>query len=173
MEDLLSRHRGGSLLVDTNLLVLLFVGGFERGLVGRHKRTIGFALEDYDLLLRFIKLVPNVVTTPHILAEVNSLSGQMGEPKRSEYFRHFASSIRLLDEHFISSESVTEHVHFPKIGLTDSIILALATLGPNVGSKRTTDRLLVLTDDYRLSNYLDQAGADYLNFNHIRTLNWT
>ena len=32
--------------------------------------------------------------------------------------------------------------------------------------------LLVLTDDFRFSNFLAAANADYINFNHIRAIAW-
>jgi len=31
----------------------------------------------------------------------------------------------------------------------------------------------VLTDDFRLSQFLERAGVDVLNFNHIRLAAWT
>ena len=31
---------------------------------------------------------------------------------------------------------------------------------------------LVLTDDFRLSNYLGKQGIDVLNFNHLRFASW-
>src|SRR5207237_10295950 len=96
LENLLSRHRGGSILIDTNILLLLFVGAFDRKLIATFKRTATFLPDDFDLLLRLIGLVPRIVTTPHVLAEVNSLSGQLGEPKRTQYFAHFVTRIGLL-----------------------------------------------------------------------------
>ena len=50
---------------------------------------------------------------------------------------------------------------FPRIGLTDAGILSLAGREP-----------LVLTDDFRFSNFLAAADADYINFNHIRLMGW-
>ena len=34
-------------------------------------------------------------------------------------------------------------------------------------------KYLVLTDDFRLSQYLQKMEIDVLNFNHIRPLGWT
>ncbi len=48
---------------------------------------------------------------------------------------------------------------FPKLGLTDSAILHLAK-----------DKYLVLTDDFTLCQFLQKAGIDVLNFNHIRSI---
>lgn len=161
LENLLSRHRGGSILIDTNILLLLFVGAFDRRLISTFKRTAAFVPEDFDLLLRLIGQIPTVVTTPHVLAEVNSLSGQLGEPRRTAYFAHFASRIGVLEERYVASASAAALAAFPRIGLTDGGILSLAGR-----------ELLVLTDDFRFSNFLAAANADYINFNHIRSIAW-
>jgi hypothetical protein len=161
LENLLSRHRGGSILIDTNILLLLFVGAFDRKLIPVFKRTAAFLPEDFDLLLRLVGMIPKIVTTPHVLAEVNSLSGQLGEPKRTAYFAEFVTQIGVLDERYVASASAAAHAAFRRIGLTDAGILSLAG-----------KELLVLTDDFRFSNFLAAADADYINFNHIRAIGW-
>ena len=50
---------------------------------------------------------------------------------------------------------------FIKFGLTDSSIAQLAEGGH-----------LVLTDDFRLSQFLNSKGHAVLNFNHVRVLGW-
>jgi hypothetical protein len=161
LENLLARHRGGSILIDTNILLMLFVGGFDKELIPRFKRTAPFTPEDFDLLVRLIGWIPNVVTTPHVLAEVSNLSGQLGEPKRAAYFLQFAAQINLLDERYVPSKNVTGSETFTRLGLTDSIIFSLSG-----------KELLILTDDFRFSGFLAAADVDHINFNHLRTLNW-
>lgn len=161
LEEMLNRHLGGSILIDTNILLMLFVGGFDRDLIGNFKRTATYTPDDYDLLQNLLTLIPKLVTTPHVLAEVNSLSSQLGEPKRSEYFAFFADRLRLLDERQVSSAEASRVSGFEKVGLTDSAILALSK-----------NDFLILTDDFRLSNFLAKAGVDYINFNYLRTMNW-
>src|SRR5687768_2013739 len=149
LEEMLNRHLNRSILIDTNILLLLFIGGFDRGLIGSFKRTATYTAEDFDLLLNLLALIPNVVTTPHVLAEVNSLSGQLGEPKRSEYFHFFAERLQLLEERHVPSGEAAKSEWFSKIGLTDSAILAAAAEG-----------LLILTDDFRFGHFLSAAEVD-------------
>jgi uncharacterized protein YacL len=47
---------------------------------------------------------------------------------------------------------------FPKLGLTDTAIFRAAT-----------GKFLVLTDDFRLAQYLSSQNVDVVNFNHLRT----
>ncbi len=157
--ELIGRHRHQGVLIDTNILLLLFVGSFDRDRVPRFKRTKQFTPEDYDLLTRVVEPFKRIVTTPNILSEVNSLSGQLGEPARTEYFRIFARRIRTLDEHYVASKDVSRIEQFPKLGLTDSGMLHLAG-----------EEYLVLTDDFELEGFLSKAGIHVVNFNHIRSL---
>ena len=155
------RYRQAGILVDTNVLLLFFIGAFDQDLIPKFKRTRQFTVEDYATLTSILGLFDKIATTPHILTEVSNLSGQLGEPARSEYFKKFSSDITLLEEENVVSRDVATMQEFVRFGLTDTGIIRL-----------TRGRYLVLTDDFRLSQYLQNAGVDVVNFNHIRTTNW-
>jgi len=159
MATLVERHRSRGVLVDTNILLLLFVGSFDRDRIPRFKRTQQFTVADFDRLTHVLSCFARIVTTPNILSEVNSLSGQLGEPDRARYFADFAGRIDLLDERYVPSKSAAAAPEFRRLGLTDSVILQLGK-----------ERLLVLTDDVPLYHYLEKAGVDVINFNHVRDL---
>lgn len=158
---LVQRYRSPDVLVDTNILLLHFVGQFNRELIPRFKRTAQFTVEDYRLLSRLLGLFQKVVTTPHVLAEVNSLSGQLAEPARTEYFTRLAGEIATLDERYVQSAAAAATAPFPRLGLTDAGIALLAR-----------EAILVLTDDLKLAGYLEKAGVDVINFNHVRWGQW-
>ena len=155
------RYRQAGIMVDTNILLLFFIGAFDQNLIPRFKRTRQFSVEDYATLISILGLFDRIATTPHILTEVSNLSGQLGEPARSEYFKKFSSDITLLEEENVASRDVAQTQEFVKFGLTDTGIIHL-----------TKGKYLVLTDDFRLSQYLQSAGVDVVNFNHIRTTYW-
>ena len=159
---LIQRHQSRGILVDSNILLLFFMGGFDRELIPRFKRTQQFVPEDYDLLTRLLSRFSSVITTPNILSEVNSLSGQLGEPVKTQYFDVFAQGISVLDERYVASSDVAQLDQFPKLGLTDTGILHLAR-----------NEYLVLTDDFRLAQHLAEAGIAVLNFNQLRPRGWT
>lgn len=159
---LIERYGSRGVLVDSNILLLHFVGGLDRKLVPHHKRTNQFAVEDYDLLESFLSKFQRIVTTPNILTEVNSLLGQIGEPRRTDCQAVLGRGIGLLDEHYVPSADVVLDDHFVKLGLTDSVIARLAE-----GS------YLVLTDDVKLASLLQQIPVDVVNFNHLRPLSWS
>lgn len=159
--DLIQRYGSRGVLVDSNILLLCFVGRLERELVPRFKRTAQFAVEDYDLLERFLSKFRRIVTTPNILTEVNSLLGQLSEPRRTECRAVLGRGIGLLGEQYLPSADVVQDGHFLRLGLTDSVIARLAE-----GS------WLVLTDDLELASFLQQIPVDVINFNHLRPFSW-
>ena len=161
--NLIQKYHSRGVLVDTNILLLCFVGDFDRDLIPRFKRTKQFVVEDYILPKNFLaRFNSSIITTPHILAEVNSLSGQLGEPGRTAYFEIFSRGIGLLDEQYVESKTAAEFDRFPTLGLTDSGVAILAK-----------GAYLVLTDDSKLYRTLETMGIDVMNFNHIRPIGWT
>ena len=158
---LVERYGSRGVLVDTNILLLYFVGSHEPNEIPHFKRTCQFTIEDYHLLRGLLARFKSVLTAPNILTEVNSLSGQMPQPMKERCFGQFAEQIELLDERYLESARVSRIEEFPKLGLTDSVIMELAR-----------DNYLVLTDDSKLYRRLAHAGIDVMNFNHIRYLGW-
>jgi hypothetical protein len=157
--EIVARYYSRGIIVDTNLLLLLFVGSYSTSLIQRFKRTNAFTIDDYERLRGLLAPFARIVATPNILTEVNSLSSQLAEPGRSKYFEEFARYIKVLDERYVASKVVAQSPHFGTLGLTDSGILQVAR-----------DQLLVVTTDVRLYITLLRAGVDALNFNHLRSL---
>lgn len=153
----LVRYRSAGVLVDTNLLLLYFVGAFDRHQISRFKRTAQFNGEDFDLLVDFLGRFSRVATTPHILTEVSNLAGQLHDAAKHGVLERLKAGLALLDEQFAPAGEISSHTSFARFGITDSAILHHAR-----------GRYLVLTDDFRLSQYLLHEGLDVINFNHLR-----
>jgi rRNA-processing protein FCF1 len=73
----------------------------------------------------------------------------------------FAKGVATLDESYLESRDVVRTDSFTKFGLTDCGIPTLAK-----------NKYLVLTDDFKLANYLQKIEIDTINFNHIRPSGW-
>jgi rRNA-processing protein FCF1 len=147
-------------VIDSNLLLLLFLGSYDRRQIATNNRLANFSDDDYDLLILVLERFKRIVTTPNILTEVSNLSNAIPERDRDAYFAMFATRLTLLDEqHVVSSTALT--TQWAKFGLTDAVIAAIAK-----------NRYLVLTDDFRLSQSLQFDGIDTLNFNHLRETYW-
>jgi rRNA-processing protein FCF1 len=156
---LLSRFYGREVLIDTNILLMYFVGTLDPKLIPTFKRTATFTIEDYEILVRFLQLFRSIVTTPNILTEVSNLAGQIAEPLRTRVFQIFAQAVKIVPEQYIASSTAAENATFVRFGLTDAIIARIAE-----------GEVLVLTDDFRLFQYLEHSGLPVVNFNHLRVL---
>jgi hypothetical protein len=159
VEQLIARYREKGVLVDTSLLLLLFVGTFDSSLIPTFKRTGKYTFEHYQLLLLLLNPFVKVITTPNILTEVSNLSNQLAEPKRSLYFEIFAEQIPKMEELYIESRVASSSSVFVRFGITDAGILSLSQ-----------NQYLVLTADRPLAGYLASVGIDVINFNDLEHL---
>ncbi len=160
-DSLIARYRNAGVLVDTNLLLLYFVGRYDRGLIERWPRTNDrFVSVDYDLLLLLLEPFEKLIVTPHVLTEVSNMLGYLAEPAKTGCRVLLAQIINsVMQEKRTPGASLSEDPAFVPFGITDTSILDAA-----VGS------YLVLTDDLPLYAYLLAQGVEVLNFNEIRGL---
>ncbi|HEX6623904.1 MAG TPA: PIN domain-containing protein [Pyrinomonadaceae bacterium] len=161
LDDLLSSYRNKGVLVDTNLLLVYFVGLYDPDRIKRFNRTAAFTVEDFELLCQLLAFFNKVVTTPNILTEVNSLSNKLPDDLKPTFYPVFAQRLAVLEEHYVESKTASSHEYFDRFGLTDSGIISLVQ-----------GNYLVLTDDFKLAGYLQKINVDVINFNHIRSINW-
>lgn len=155
-------YRSRGVLIDSNLLLLYFIGKYNPSVIQSFKRTKKFTIEDFDLLSQIICFFTKLITTPNILTEVSNLCNSLPGNIKNNYFTEFAKQIQVLNEHYKPSSNICSLDHFKKYGLTDSGIIELAK-----------GNFLVLSDDFPLTNYLQSKNIDAINFNHLRPLNWS
>jgi len=153
---LLAKHAGRGVLVDTNLLLLLFVGAVNRKRIETFKRTAAFTAADYDLLLGLAGHCGRLVTTPHVLAQVSDLAELQGK-ERDMLRLLFKTVVEDADECYDSARDVIADPIFLRLGLTDAAIASVCSRG-----------ILVLTADVELHLELQRRGLDAINFNHLR-----
>lgn len=158
--DLLRKYARRGLLVDTNLLLLLFLGTYDRRQIDTNSRLQAYTQKDFELLVDVLSNFQPLVTTSNILTEVSNLSNAIPEKSCEAYFSAFASRLRLLEEQHVASSTALQS-RWARFGLTDA---GIATIAKN--------RYLVITDDFRLSGALQNDGIDTLNFNHLREPYW-
>lgn len=153
--------RRAGMLIDTNILLLLFAGRFDRRLIGTFKRLSQFIDSDFDVLEALVSRFSRLLTTPNILTEVSSFTNQLPENTRMAFFARFAEQLTMLDERYVASRDTAAGEDFRRLGLADAVTAVCAREG-----------ILTLTDDFRLAQTLGKRGLHVLNFNHLRTLYW-
>lgn len=113
-------------LVDTNLLVLLVVGLSRPTYIAAHGRLQYYDVSDFEIVRRMVEGYDDIVTTPHILAEVSSLIRKINNPARDHVRKTFRKLIDDCDEIIIASSTCREE-HFLALGLTDAVSLRICS----------------------------------------------
>lgn len=154
------RSKKLGLLVDTNLLLLYFIGGFRLGLIRSFSRTSEFSEADFRLLAQIIyHFNHRIATTPHILTEVSNFLGQHHEPERSALLKFLGDSIKAWNEERPVARQLARFDFFPKFGLTDTGIVDVSR-----------SSCLVLTNEWPLSGFLAKRNIAVLHFQELQTL---
>ena len=160
---LVGKYRTKGILLDSNLLVLFFVGSVAPELVENFKRTRnqGFTGEEFSLLQHIIKAVSRVATTPHILTETSNFVCQLQGKARQTALQVIAQAVQNFKERRAESKKLVQSNAFFSFGLTDCAILDLPP-----------KKYLVLSVDAALVRNLQKRGIDAINFNHLRQQGW-
>lgn len=135
MDGYIEKYRSKGILVDTNLLLLMLIGGVSRSYITQFKRTQLYSPEDYDLLIKVLDKFACVVVTPNLLTEVSNLSNGLSGPRLKQFYEVFAKALSVMQEKYIESVDLTSYPGFYAYGLADAGIVAAAK-----------ENYLVLTD---------------------------
>jgi len=155
--DRIARSRG--VLVDTNLLVLLIVGFVNRDRIPLFKRTSKYTPDDWDLLTRILERALRRYSTPHVLAEVNTLTDLPG-PEGDVAKAALLHAISLMEEIPIPSLDACNSAYYRRLGLTDAAIVLVAR----------RQGCSVITNDFGLYLALLEQGESVVNFDDLRKL---
>jgi len=157
LDDFSRNARKNGILIDSNLLVLLIVGGVNRDRISRFKRTANYSSADWDLLSGILEQISRRYTLPHVLAELSTLTDLKG-PELEVARDVLRMLIGELSELQIASVDACATPLFMRLGLTDAAIAEAARL----------HHCSVLTDDSGLYTALATDGSSVAMFNHLR-----
>lgn len=146
---------GRRLLLDTNVLMLLIVGTWDRSRVGAHRRTAVFTASDFDLLKAEMGRYGVVVTTPGVMTEASNLLG-------NDFHEVVAGTMvgvcGPMVEVVKPKEEVFGQEGFERLGFADASVLAVMD-----------EETVIMTDDVGLYSQALYLGWEAVNFNHLRT----
>ena len=157
--DLFVRYKSRGALIDTNLMVLLAVGRYDRRRIETFKNTRAYLPSDYDLIEEIYHYFPVIVATPNVLTEVDNLVRQIPSKEYAAISAILSDLYRATNEIYQAANLAVGHSIYHHVGLADTISMMVAS-----------QVYLVITADFELSNRLNSSGFDALNFNHLRTL---
>ena len=145
-----------SLLLDSNLLLLLCIGSYDIDLIPTFKRVADYSIRDYGILAEFALGFRNLIATPHILTEVSNLANSLPSYLKAQWFGHFAGRIARIEERHIPASDLIGLTEFSTFGLTDTAITALAA------------STWLLTADNRHGAHLRRRQLCALSLNELR-----
>lgn len=149
----------GPVIIDTNLLLLLFVGSASTEFVGKHKRTRShLSLYDFDMLGMIIATFSDIILLPHVLTETSNLARQISNPDQRHISNRLYQYIATCIEVPISSISAAGREEFARLGLTDAAILQFCAL--TEGSLGAT----ILTVDGELADAANSLGYSLIDY---------
>lgn len=144
-----------SIILDTNLAVLLIVGLAGRTFISQHKRLAAFDEIDFDHLKEIVDDHDALVFSPNVLTETNNIVRQAPHHAHNSIQALFGDIVRATAELYIESTHAVARPEFKWLGLSDAVILLLAS-----------DETLIMTTDVRLYVAAQNAGYPSQNFNH-------
>lgn len=144
-------------IVDTNILVVYITGLVDPSLIGRTKRTKAYSPEDFAALDIILGGFKNLVTFPNIMTEVSNLLEKSDRHVKYRIFEKLYGLFHVLREEYLESVSLPFSSDALALGVTDHVIL-----------ESVNRRLVLLSDDFELSNRYQSRGGEAINFNHIR-----
>lgn len=156
------RHRRSGVLVDTNLLLVYFIGNYDYTtgyqVINESKYTKGtYRPEDFEILDTLLNRFDIRITTPHILAEVSNLIKLLPAGADEFCMALLKNTIPSLQERTTPTLDLAAEAIFTTYGVAD-VSIVMAAKQP----------CLVLTDDFRLWGHMDSNGIDALNFHHVK-----
>lgn len=154
--SLISKHRQNGLLIDSNLLLLLVIGLYDRRRIEGFKRTSTYTLGDFQRIGQLQGQFSKLWTTPNILTEVDNLGRQLPVNEWPKFSASMRSLCLKMFESSVKSTEATERSTFARFGLADCVTLSLGS------------SFLLITDDLPLYIEALRLGYDAINFNHLR-----
>lgn len=157
------------LVLDTNLLLLLLVGGCDKKLLKNYTSTRKYSDNDYDLLIQILRRFDSsIVITPHILTEISNLSRRdIKEPQLSYYFKTVIDKLKNCKEEHFPLENLTgvKINILSRFGFTDISIIEVAQKIEAVILTDDIDLCLHAINSYRIPsiNFQNIKGAYILN----------
>lgn len=161
LESYIRKYRNSGVLLDANVLLLLWAFEFDSKLIGR-KKLEKYTADDGQLLVNCVSQFKRILTTSSILAEVSNLAGLMlSGQQREQLFERMYSFFNGPStegvEHCSIHGAVLPAQAFVHLGYTDASIIAVAQ-APH----------FLLTDDLDLFLNAQQSGIPTINFTHMR-----
>lgn len=149
------------LILDANLLILLFIGYIDPDNITAYKRLNAFERKDHDILLRILdNFESEVVITPHVLAEMSNMSKRGLGDKKEAYFNMIIEKLKQFHEEHIPLSQLIE------LDLSAVIRFGFSDLGVIAAAKKLN--AIILSNDFKMVDLALSQNLWAINFTSIR-----
>jgi hypothetical protein len=152
---LIEKYRGGAIVVDTNLMLLLAVGLYNPARIVTFKRTQKYNAQIFEIVTSVVERFGIWYTTPYIVTEVDNLSRSLLDQEWEAISVVLRRLIASSEELYSRSVLLLENPLHREIGITDASIAIMP------------QDALIFTDDLRLALRLERDGREVLNLSHL------
>lgn len=154
------------LIIDTQLLLLFFIGNHDKKTILNCNLTRSFTEADFELLKKIIKLFSgrSIIITPHILTEISNMSIRFFNKKSPELYRYFTSVIK-----FLGSYKEDHHNMHSILGMGVQLIsdYGFTDLGVVGIADREDKKIAILTDDTDLYVHAAEKNIPVIKLSHL------
>lgn len=151
--------RNSTILIDTNLAILLCVGLSGPSNIEKHKRLAAYDEQDFHLLTDLLGDDPSLVFSPYVLGETSNLVRQVANPLKRQLCTILRELILRADEVLAASSKIVDDIGYMDLGMTDAALLTVLDAHP---------KLALLTQDASLYLAASSRGFSAFNFSHVR-----
>ena len=114
------------IVIDTNVLIILIIGGIDTKLISKHKRTNLYVENDYVYILNLIKDFDNLLVLPNIWTEVDNLMNRFPIKDKYSYIELLRKTTSEINEVYIKTCDIIDNSAFYDLGVTDVKILEIS-----------------------------------------------
>lgn len=154
---LIMNYKNIGAVIDTNIMLLYFIGQYDINLIEKFERTDTFTKEEFKILKNIINKMKEIKITPNILTEINNFTKRMD----NNYYDTFRTITKDFNEQYFSTKKLCSNEFFYKFDITDISILEIAKMG-----------YLVITNDKKLVGLIRSLKLDVLYWYDIKNLIW-
>jgi hypothetical protein len=155
---LVERHKGKPMLLDSNLLVVVFIGLWRQDLVGKRATGDEYSMRDVEFLGGLLEEAKPWMLTPHLLTEVDNLLERVGESQAPNCRAFVGTLLERLTEVRPRAVKLVRADHFPRLGIADAAVLRVAR----------RHGCLVVTSDHPLYLELVRGGQAAIYYPMVR-----
>jgi len=142
-----------SVVIDTNVFILLIIGMINPKKIPDNKRTSIYNETHYNKLVDILAKYDKVYTSPNIVTEIDNLLNKTSGEDRYKYFKIIQEIINKSTEKYLASSEVVKNWYFQNVGITDSIVLLLGA-----------DSDLLISGDSEVCDYARSMGINTFDF---------